>query len=303
MKSVTFHQRQVQDLAWAIRSPPLISGEMDDVDWWTSAQCEQEYLACHSALCALDKHPEPLLALVQQQPSRRLGTYFETLLTAWLTISPNFELLFRNHPVREQSRTNRTNQTTRTWGEMDFIIRERRTGAIIHLEVALKFYLGHTDLQAMQNWHGPGLKDRLDLKFQHLRQHQTQLARKHPSLLPVQIDRKACLLKGRLFYPDNTAHQAAPINPARFAASDHLYGTWQFAADLAADSDSSATYLALNKQDWLAEIAQKQVDASLLVSLPRQLLEPRCYAHWQDGREQPRLFVLPDQFWPQTIST
>ncbi|MEZ5448189.1 MAG: DUF1853 family protein [Thiolinea sp.] len=79
------------------------------------------------------------------------------LVGFWLQLSPHYQLLYSQLPVRD---------TERTLGELDFIVRRVADDAVLHLEVAVKFYLGHAagqgGLAQMANWHGPSLQDRLD---------------------------------------------------------------------------------------------------------------------------------------------
>ena len=98
---ITSYQHScVQDLAWVIRSAPVISGMHNQSSWLSQTWCETEYQACLPQLLALDKHPEPLISALSQLKTRRLGERFECLIAFWLTISPNFELLIKNYPLR-----------------------------------------------------------------------------------------------------------------------------------------------------------------------------------------------------------
>jgi hypothetical protein len=67
-------------------------------------------------------------------------------------------------------------------GEFDFIIFDRKTQKINHVEVAVKFYLGHQNynqstckpikknlpLHNWHNWVGPNFRDTLAIKMRHL---------------------------------------------------------------------------------------------------------------------------------------
>jgi hypothetical protein len=274
----TFRHRCVQDLAWVIRSPPLISGHIAQTDWWGAGHFTQEYQACLADLVKLDLDPGALEKALSNVKSYRLGHYFEALVAFWLGISPHYRLLARQIPLRNG---------TKTLGEIDFIIQDRKTGQIIHLEVAVKFYLGHGDLHNMTNWHGPGLKDRLDIKFEHLCRHQTQISRKHPELVPYPVDTYACLLKGRLFYPPN--QPAGTL----FTAPAHPSGSWCHTPPEISEQNSQLIHL--TKKNWLAPIEDAGHHPAGLPPLPPA--KPECFAHCYHGREQRRLFILPANFW------
>ena len=276
-----FQHSVVQELAWVIASPPLISGEYDGVVWWTPEQCADEYAACWPALYELDRDPEPLLACLQQPGIYRLGRRFEVLVAYWLAISPNFQCLYSHVPIR---------QAKQTLGELDFIVQRCADDAVIHLEVAVKFYLGYGDWQALYNWHGPSLKDRLDLKVTHLQQHQTQLSEHYPELLPCAVDQRACLLKGRLFYPEAATQRAS------FANVGHERGVWYILSDI--PPVMSDAIRPLRRSQWLWP--QQQVvsaDLPALATLPTALIEPECFLYAPAGQEKQRFFLLPAGFW------
>ncbi len=268
-----FKQRCVQDLAWVIASPPLISGNINAVNWWDTAHMQREYAACLPALHQLDKHPAPLLDAIATAKSQRLGHYFETLVAHWFHISPNYELLLRNYQLHNAQQT---------LGELDFLVQEHSSGKRVHLEVSVKFYLGTGDLNQMANWHGPNLKDRLDRKFQHLCTHQTQLARKYPKHLPYSADEAACLIKGRLFYPADAVPTTHFVNP------QHLYGRWY---ELPTTPQRTSSYLCLGKQRWLATVHDAAEAA--LVTLPAKLDTATLYANYSGQTERERFFLLP----------
>lgn len=287
-----FKRRCVQDLAWVIHSPPLISGNIAGVNWWNSALFQHEYEACLPALQQLDIEPAPLLEAIAAAKSQRLGHYFEVLVAYWFTLSPNYELLLANHQLRTPEKT---------LGELDFLLRKNDSGKVIHLEVSVKFYLGAGDLNNMANWHGPGLKDRLDRKFEHLCTHQTQLARKYPELMPHAVDEAACLVKGRLFYPADAEPQTG------FTARGHLFGRWYELPDLPTDNKThpdtplpkEETYICLGKNRWLAEVADS--DRTELTALPTSINEAVLYAKTKTTSftEEQRFFLLPKGFWQQ----
>lgn len=276
-----FQHTLIQELAWVIASPPLISGEYAGVDWWTPEQCAAEYAACLPALYELDRDPAPLLACLQQPGIYRLGRRFEVLVAYWLAISPNFQCLYSHVPIR---------QAKQTLGELDFIVQRCVDGAVIHLEVAVKFYLGYGDGQALHHWHGPSLKDRLDLKVTHLQQHQTQLSVHYPELVPCTVDQRACLLKGRLFYPTLDAAQAG------FANASHERGVWYALPEAPTVARGAAR--PLRRSQWLWPQQQAvPADVPALNTLPNALAEPECFIDALNGQEQQRFFLLPVGFW------
>lgn len=267
-----FKHRIVQDLAWAIHSPPLMAGVFNEVTWWNYDFCQQEYQACLPILQQLDQNPTPLQQHVNQTKSPRLGHYFEALISYWLIISPNFECLFKQQQIFQEKQT---------IGELDFIVKDKRTQQVIHLEVAVKFYLGFDDVQQIHNWHGANRKDRLDLKFKHLSDKQTQLAKQHPELMPIEIDQSACLVKGRLFYPPNTQPETS------FTTINHLYGHWYYANQT---SEKNGVYL--EKSNWLSPY--KTEEETLL---PHSVEYAQCFATQENAQAPNHFFLIPSDFW------
>lgn len=270
-----FKHRCVQDLAWVIQSPAVISGIYNDTHWLSSNWWQTEYQDCLPALIALDNNPTPLQSALSQLKTKRLGERFECFVEQWLNISPNYRCLAKNLPLRINKQT---------LGEIDFIIEEITSGKLIHLEVAIKFYLGIGNLDLAQNWYGPNLKDRLDIKFNSLTTHQTQLAKKHPDLIPYKIDESWCMLKGRMFYPCDS--QAT----SKLFDSKHLRGCWhEQTLEI-----TNTNLCPLHKNDWLAEkTAPFETNAT---SAP-VIEHPICHIEHKNGQELRRLFLLPQKHW------
>jgi len=270
-----FKHRCVQDLVWVIQSPPVISGDINNTHWLSKADCQTEYQACFDALVQLDQNPQPLLSALSSIKPYVIGKRFECFVRFWLEISPNFELLDCNVVLQSEKQT---------LGEADFFIRNLNNNKIIHLEVSVKFYLGINDLSHMHNWYGTSLRDRLDIKFKRLVNHQTQLAQKFPERMPYPIDEAWCLFKGRMFYPEQQQDRQA------FFAEDCPYGTWH----IVGEQSYPKHFIALSKPQWLTEITDYQGE---LESPPNTLDYSCCMAEIQADNEINRRFFLPKGFW------
>ena len=270
-----FKHRCVQDLAWVIQSPPVISGDINGSRWLNKTDCQAEYLACLPALLMLDKNPKPLRDALAHLKPYVIGKRFECFVQFWLALSPNFEVLENNIVLQDDHRT---------LGEADFFIHELASDKIIHLEVSVKFYLGVDNLSAMHHWYGTNLQDRLDIKFNRLVTHQTQLSKKYPELMPYPVDESWCLFKGRMFYPHDQQKTQA------FFAEDCPQGTWL----IAGEQSHPKCFVPLNKQQWLSKIVENQA----ALELPPSTLEhSHCMAEICKGNEVNRCFFLPKAFW------
>lgn len=295
----------VRDLAWVLASPPLLAPPADGTQWLDAAWGEEAFAASRDWLTALDRDPAPLQQALARRAGR-LGSYFESLLDAWLAWpgNPLYRRLYHGLPVRLGKLT---------LGEFDFLVEERANGEIQHWEVAVKFYLGIAPGGHAAHWVGPGLHDRLDIKLDRLRQHQLPLAqlpeaRGLLAALQLPPPRPVCLLRGRLFYP--AAAALADWSPAD-AAPGHLRGWWMPAATfLQHFADPAIDWIHLPRAHWLAPVDLDHDSdlvrigdpqpAATLVEAWQASADNRAAAviGLAQGREVTRGFLTPDP-WPR----
>jgi len=235
----------VRDLAWVIDSPPLIQGNVAHCSWTTTNQWHRAYREFTTHLTAIKDNPRALQKLISEQTDRRLGHRFETLLTYWFNSSERYDIICQNLQVQD---------TNRTLGEFDFIVKDKQTKQTQHWEVACKFYLGIGDTNNIENWHGPMLKDRLAIKYERMQSRQSRLskqvaAKKMLAEMNTHIDQHICLMKGRLFYPIS---QQQPQKPS-LISPDHQHGWWARPSQFTNQFQHQALrWRFLNKQQWLS---------------------------------------------------
>lgn len=194
------HLRQnvVRDLAWVLLSPPLLA----QAPWRQRHPLSASAWAAEPArlmawLEQQDAAPTELEHWLSQGSSRRLGLYYERLWQFALARAPGIRLLGANLPVRVAGQT---------LGELDLLLQDEE--GVHHLELAIKLYLGprHGQGEDAAQWLGPGSLDRLDLKLEHLAQHQLPLS-SNPECRPLLEELGAwpasaeLWLGGYLFYP------------------------------------------------------------------------------------------------------
>ena len=291
-----YRHRCVADLAWALSSPPMLSCNSSDCEWFSGAWYEDLYAQIEPRLRQLDRAPSVLKGLLAAQKDQRLGSYFETLWAYALQLHPRYQLVERNLQIQDEERT---------VGEMDFIVLDRQTGRYAHWELAIKFYLGTGNTVRHDAWLGPGAKDRLDLKINHLMKRQTVLSR-HPAaraLLErkgIAIDDCAVILKGRLFYPwqqDGPKKRPMASNPA------HLLGRWLTRGQLEQAFTSDARFEPLIRSGWMQRNPTSQDGALYSVSGLIGLMDKgKCRLPLQVARlegefEMERLFIVGNN-WP-----
>ena len=307
--SAEFRHQSVRDLAWAVSSPPLLLQPSSPCVWPDSQWYRQIYENTLPWLNRVDSDPAELDELLARQKDRRMGKYFETLWLYWLSHNPRYQIIANNLQIIIEGET---------LGEMDFIVYDKLTARTMHWEVAVKFYLGADDTREMRNWHGPNLRDRLDIKVRHLMQKQSVFSRSEQVSLwlgqqGISIDQCTVILKGRLYYPwktfaqmDQVHGQPRVLSPA-LSAQDHLFGTWFNQREFEQAFDNRQCFLPLINNGWMEKIPTNGVrkfytkkDINETVSkkifrlpLQLQLENPRhCYD---------RAFIADDG-WPTMVA-
>lgn len=311
MRFDTPQQRLQADLVWAISSVDMMQlEEVSEAQGLRSVAASPVANALNRWLHNND-HSTALHQLVATRQPHRLGVYYEVLWQYIFEHFPGFKLISRNLPVQ-------TNK--RTLGEMDFVyycaLRQRH----IHLETAVKFYLGlpskNTNNSADEqtpaqqqwaSWIGPGCKDRLDLKLGKMLNQQIRLSNSPEGSATLQqlgvsnVLQEICL-KGYFFYP--LAHSC---NRPPHSHEQHARGYWLKQQALPELLPSDHWYI-LNKEEWLSPVrlaaSQKLLDKAQLEEAIRQCLQaynfPVMISRMQTARgfkEACRYFITPDD-WP-----
>jgi hypothetical protein len=306
MSIYPYQTREVRDLAWACFSPPLLATAQLSEAKTGAGNCAFPLTTGRRQwLEALDRDATPLLDHLAGLRDRRLGVYFESLWQFFLSQDEEVEPLAFNLPVQDDART---------LGEFDCLYFCRRRNCHVHLELAVKFYLGWQDsdrtdgTSPLSDWLGPDPRDRLDAKVNHLLTHQIQLgatAAAKPHLQALGIDELAreIEMKGYLSSPVSTPMPP----PAAFDRRQRLHH-WLRVDDLVNPPRllSAEAYLILPRCRWLSPARASPAGA---ISTPSDLFEslrgdttlparPKLVATLDPaGAELERFFVTgPD--WP-----
>jgi len=292
----------VRDLAWACFGPALLMLEtLAPAEGVTDAK---PALTASRAnwLRQLDQQPQPLLSWLQARPVTRLGLYFETLWQFFLTEDSDTALLAHNMPVRSSGQT---------LGEFDCLYYCRRRESPVHLELAVKFYLGHrsTTPGAQQStaaeWLGPNTVDRLDLKLTRLLTHQSRLSlspagRELLSKQGLEQPLREIALRGALFQPAQDA-----LSPPPGYNTALPLGSWQMLRHWRDQVSAQAGFVLLPRLRWLSPVQASNETLSadeLHAQLEQHFARggrPQLIAQVDDqGCELERYFLASDR-WPE----
>jgi hypothetical protein len=197
-------------------------------------------------LLQLDDAPAELEKHLVSPPTRRLGIYFERLVSFWLRHDPSYELLAENLQVREGGHTH---------GAFDFLVRSSG-GEVEHWEVALKYYMKRYDETDWSAWVGPNKVDRLDKKLSRMRDHQLPLSSSklgRESLFSLGISdapRQVAFVKGMLF----NHWKEDSVRPL-VAALEQPQGVWVQGSEFQeyAQASQASGWFQREKPDWLAK--------------------------------------------------
>lgn len=252
----------VRRLAWACFSEPLIKdfGALADK---VTAPVFELHEDRQRWLRQLDADPARLHVFLQKRcHTPRLGLVFEALWHFFLEEDPQTDLLAHNLPVREHGRT---------LGEFDILYYCRERERAVHLELALKFFMADAQPciagDKLSLWLGPNSRDRLDLKWGHLRRHQLALvqtasARKLLEDLGLDDVDQEVSFKGWLFHHREGTPLHTSINPA------HPRGQWWPVS--AGDTALQARWRYLAKPRWLDDYSASQALDETALALAHQ---------------------------------
>ena len=289
MFSETNHEDAIaRELNWLLTSDPLWSSAPDH-------DCVPLKKICKGSVREIAKNLSNEWAW--HGAPKRLGRRFESLLTAMLEQSDACKLLKHGLVVRDNKQT---------IGEIDYLIKLPRS--VLHLEVAIKFYAGvgqPDDPPSTISWIGPSCRDRLDLKINHLLNHQlklcsTESGQRTLGLSGLPLPQSSIgLIYGYLIQPwqqmNEIPQQTKQVRRAfwtthseALAAMKHLsrpYST-EYGWYLIERDQWIAPHFGTSQLPQVPKIVDPPVQADCYTLQPKQSL----------GEEKLRLFIMQDNF-------
>lgn len=249
-----FSKQVIRDLKWIFSSTPLIQTE--------KLSFEQKPL-CADWISDITKSVNVIEQFMATKNLKMLGPYFEALWEFYLTYYPDKKLIAKNLQVFDNNKT---------IGEFDFIYFDKVTRDYHHLEVAVKYFLGNycdstshdneSTQSLMSDWLGPNVNDRLDKKYQKMKQHQSQLSQ-HPAGKRVlrelgieKIKSQTCLL-GSLFYPfTEDCDSANAMRPPENCHPEHSRERWVKLSRVDECLATAPLWCMLEKPHWMGKLVK-----------------------------------------------
>ncbi|MGD9660974.1 MAG: DUF1853 family protein [Porticoccaceae bacterium] len=295
-----------RELGWSLFSPPIMTysppvtgSSQSDSDHWHILEDEE----ARHLLERTDAQPAALANFLNSREDRRLGARFEALWQFFLDNHSFYRVLATNLQI---------NAGARTLGSIDFLIEDSHLNLVIHLEIAVKFYLYMPDWitqkSILEKWIGPNPDDSLELKTQHFISHQLPLSTQREAQAAIRArglpipDLRIAIMKGYLFYP-NAVQAPTPslIN------HEHLRGQWVDLRQLSllAKKFPDAAWQVLDKEQWLdpkpaAALPLAAIESGIKDQMDKQKQPVMIQGRISSNNRQnlpPRIFVIPDG-WP-----
>lgn len=206
----------------------------------------------------------------------RLGHLIEKAVSGLLNASENFQVLEENLQLIDNKIT---------IGELDFIIQNKSTQQITHLELAYKFYLLDPMISDLpiEQWIGPNRKDSLKEKLAKLKSRQLPLLHHELTMVALhkyevqKINQALCFMVN-LYLP---YHFKGQVHPALKSGIKGYY--MDFDTFLSTTSTDTQYYLP-SKTEWGIDPAFNEnwnTQTAVLSNIEEQLAQEQSVLCWQ----------------------
>ena len=175
----------------------------------------------------------------------RLGHRIEHIFGQLITHSRQYDLIAHNLQIQKEKIT---------VGELDFILQDRKTGQLVHVELSYKFYILDPSLKIpIQRAMGPNRKDQFFAKMEKTNNKQLPIvftaegrhALQQLQIIPESLDQQCCFL-GQLFVPYQTVLKKFDPFP-----NGAIVGYWLGISEFMTTDFHTHSYYIPNKFEWL----------------------------------------------------
>ena len=226
---------------------------------------------CHSLL-----PPKQASALNLQQ---KLGHLYEDALAVMLESTPPYNCLARGIQIRQDA--------GHTLGELDFLLRDLVLDRLIHLELAVKFYLA-VETERGFLLPGPDARDHYFRKLGRMRSHQLVLVDKFRELLPEKFWQEEIVVQqlvyGCIF---NHVDASKPVE-AEFLNPKGRRGKWLHVEQCS---------------EYFGETALLEIIPKPLWPVPMEMMEGIALEKWQPDVEMDRCVMVRGDLGDDTGNT
>lgn len=238
--------------------------------------------------------PETDLSTLVQIPipeNLRLGHRVEHVFAQLINHSDQYDLIAHNLQVQKEKIT---------LGELDFILRERSTHKLFHVELSYKFYILDPSLEMpIQRAMGPNRKDQFFAKMTKTKEKQlpiiyTEEGRQALALYNIEaedLNQQICFL-GQLFVPfKDTEMSFAPF------PQDCVVGYWLDFKEFSILHSEGASFYMPQKAEWLHEPHEDvvwcthDVISKLILEQHREKRAPLIWVRLKNNKYQ-KCFVV-----------
>lgn len=224
---------------------------------------------------------------------QKLGHLYESALEQLLRQSLDVDVLASSLQIIDAS--------GRTRGEMDYVLWGQAESLLIHLELAVKFYLAYPSAAGWR-FPGPDPKDDWYAKLRRMRTHQLRLSetvlarRVLQDRYGAEVGSVRQLIYGRLFLPFDREDCPMP----NWLAPNAMQGRWLYLHQLNEALPSLREVKLLPKALWPVELTAELRDGLPKISEEelKQQAEKRCVMFVMPDSFEP-LFLVPDR-WPDS---
>jgi hypothetical protein len=227
----------VRNMYWLLASPsPLAYDSYPEISVFPTHWQESLCLSAHHFFKDLDQDPRPLEAHLKKLKSSRLGVYAEALLGYFFENFEGVQLLLTNYQVIKAGET---------LGEVDFIIEwdER----VIHIELAVKYYLANGATNEFSEWIGPSGNDNLGKKLEKVKKKQLPLTKSEEFRIKTNLYPESYLfMKGCFFSRDNFL--------PKWKNELAIFGDFCFLKDILNDKYDLSYLKLLSRPNWMASL-------------------------------------------------
>ncbi|MGS0528241.1 DUF1853 family protein [Zobellia nedashkovskayae] len=199
--------------------------------------------------------PKPILKKL------RLGHQMEHVFTQLLIRNSTYDLVLSNQPVKDEKRT---------IGEIDFILKNRETKKLIHVELTYKFYIiDPTISEPIHRLIGPNRRDMFFTKMEKIKDKQFALLHSESGIRTLsetginhgEIEHQACF-KAQLYTPfSNNTVDITPLN------KECIYGYWLRFNEFEKNAFKPHKYYIPSKSEWVIEPHKKVRWSSHFITL------------------------------------